>query len=91
MDSQREDNNIRRFIWIFACIAFFLSVSGCAMVGSKITEDTIIKIYTNEKVRPKDHPLIFIPGMFGTVLEDGNTGKVIWGKISQGLIKELDN
>ena len=67
-----------------------LSVSGCAMVGPRITEDTIIKIYAAEKVNPKDHPLIFIPGIFGTVLEDSDTGRVIWGSVPEGLIKQLE-
>jgi len=72
------------------CMAFFLSISGCAMVGPRITEETIIKAYAHEKTRPKDHPLIFIPGMFGTVLEDSDTGKVIWGNTSEELIKKLE-
>jgi pimeloyl-ACP methyl ester carboxylesterase len=71
-------------------MAFFLSASGCAVVGPRITEDTIIKIYADERAKPKDYPLIFIPGFFGTILEDGNTGRVIWGNVPEGLIAELE-
>ncbi len=60
------------------------------MIGPRITEDTIIKIYADEKAKPKIHPLIFIPGIFGTVLEEGDTGKVIWGRVPKGLIWELE-
>lgn len=81
---------MKRLIAALVCVTFFLSLSGCAMIGPRITEDTIIKIYADEKARPKDYPLIFIPGIFGTVLEDGDTGKVIWGRVPKGLIGELE-
>lgn len=69
-------------------IVFQMLLSGCAVVP-RITDATIIRIYADEKANPKEFPVIFIPGMFGTVLEDTKTGKVIWGKVSEGLIKEL--
>ena len=81
---------MKRLIAASICVVFFLSASGCSMVGPRITKDTIIRIYADEKSRPKNYPLIFIPGVFGTVLEESNTGRVIWGKSAKGLIRELE-
>ncbi|MDD5173623.1 MAG: hypothetical protein PHV48_02210 [Candidatus Omnitrophica bacterium] len=81
---------MKRLIATLACVVLLLSASGCAMVGPRITEDTIIKIYADEKAKPKNYPLIFIPGIFGTVLEDGDTGKVIWGRAPKGPVGELE-
>lgn len=86
----KRGNIIKRFILALGCLVFFASVSGCAMVRPGITEDAIVKIYSDEKDRAKEYPIIFIPGMFGTVLEEGDTGRVIWGRISPGLIEELE-
>ncbi len=81
---------MKRVVAASICIAFSILAFGCAMVGPRITEETIIKIYADEKGRSKEYPLIFIPGIFGTVLEEGDTGRVIWGKVSAGLIRELE-
>jgi len=71
-----------------AVIVLAASISGCSSVP-RVTYGTIKKIYAGEKSKPKDHPVIFIPGIFGTVLQEGTDGKVIWGNVSQGLIDEL--
>ena len=76
------------YLALVIAVFFTASISGCSSVP-RITYDTIKKIYADEKPKPKDHPVIFIPGIFGTVLQDGDNGKVIWGKVSQGLIEEL--
>lgn len=80
---------MKRIYIIPLIIVFSVSLfSGCA-TRRGVTEDEIIKIYAKERDKPKVHPLVFIPGIFGTVLKDGDTGKVIWGSVAEGAIKEL--
>ena len=43
--------------------------SGCASVRS-VNEDILVNLYASQRQKPKDHPVIFIPGMMGSVLMD---------------------
>ncbi|MDO8535576.1 MAG: hypothetical protein Q7S30_00980 [Candidatus Omnitrophota bacterium] len=79
--------NNRRALLI-SCILILITCSGCAG-GSRITNAMVAKIYAGEKEKVKEYPLIFVPGIFGTVLEDKDTGKVIWGRVAEGLIAQL--
>ncbi len=79
----------KRYAISVAAVLVTAVISGCAVIAPRITEDTIIKIYADEKAKPKEFPVIFVPGMFGSVLEDSDSHKVIWGNVSQGLIREL--
>ena len=83
-DSNMKKNCALSFI-IILCLIF---VAGCS-VAPKITELTVTKIYADEKTAPKEYPVIFVPGIFGTVLENSKTKKVIWGKVSEGLMNDL--
>ncbi len=91
MSELRYHKKMTKKLFIIPAIALLSAafVSGCA-IAPKITEDTIIKIYADEKPRVKEFPVIFVPGIFGTVLQESDSGRVIWGKVSEGLIRELD-
>jgi len=75
------------FFPIFFTIVIFLS-SGCSTIP-KFNEDTLVELYSQQRRLPKKNPLIFIPGIMGTVLKDKKTGRTVWGEVGNRLINTL--
>jgi len=63
-------------------------LSGC-ITTTTISQESIIKLYEKERMLPKKYPVIFIHGIMGSILEDSETGKVIWGDVAKGFLDEL--
>lgn len=47
-------------------------------------------LYEGYRALPKKPTTMFIPGMMASILKERATGKVIYGNVLQGLIKELE-
>jgi hypothetical protein len=75
----------RTSLLLAACFALLLS--GCGPIHY-ISEGTLTKIYTEQRPLPKNHVGIFVPGVLGTVLMDGD-GNVVWGGVMQGDLDVL--
>ena len=56
---------------------FLLCITGCATPLPKSPD--LSKVFEGYRDLPKKEPVIFIPGLFGSVLIDEN-GKIIWGE-----------
>lgn len=61
-------------------IFVLLFLSGCAAVP-RVDRNTIVRLYAEQRNLPKKHPVIFIPGMMGSVLTDVKTGRTVWGAV----------
>jgi len=70
-------------------ILAILGLSGCVSVPAKVNEESLIKLYARQRQQPKKYPVIFIPGVMGTVLKDRRTGQTIWGQAGQRFIDLL--
>ncbi len=64
-------------------------LSGCASAPAKVNEENLIKLYSRQRQQPKKYPVIFIPGIMGTVLKDSRTGQTIWGLASRRFVDVL--
>ena len=73
----------------------FFSLYAVVRIGSSIIrqqndERALRHLYAGYRALPQKPPVAFIPGMMASVLKDRYTGKVIYGNVLQGLIKELE-
>ena len=59
-----------------ALLVFLLIISGCSSPLPKRPD--LAGVFSEYKDIPKKHPLIFIPGLFGSMLV-GEENKIIWG------------
>ncbi len=66
-----------------------LGLGGCASAPARVNEANLIKLYSRQRQQPKKNPVIFIPGIMGTVLKDRQTGQTIWGLASRRFIDVL--
>lgn len=74
--------------FIFILTALLFSTSGCATV-QKVNEDKLIRLYAYQRSLPKKNPVVFIPGIMGTILQDKNTGRTVWGEVGKRLLDAL--
>lgn len=88
-------NNSRKILWAFraAWLALMMVVaaSGCAHRKQHASLDTI---YSPLAQLPdyERNPVVVIPGVLGTRLVDGDTGKIVWGKFDRiGFRREVDD
>ncbi|MCX7920013.1 MAG: hypothetical protein N3A72_10500 [bacterium] len=65
-------------------IFIILIISGCATVH-QVNERTLMDIYADKRNQPKQYPVIFIPGIMGSILKDQSTNKLVWGRFSMGV------
>jgi pimeloyl-ACP methyl ester carboxylesterase len=76
-----------KYRYLAAFLAGALLLSGCAS-GRTVNERMLINLYASQRQKPKTHPVIFIPGMMGSVLQDSRTGKTVWGNVG-GTVMDL--
>lgn len=65
-----------------------LIVAGCASTPH-VTEQTLMRVYAKQRVQPKTAPVIFIPGLMGSILEEQSTGRTAWGRGFAGALDIL--
>lgn len=63
---------------------------GSSLLRQQANERALGHLYAGYRALPQKPPIAFIPGMMASVLKDRNTGKIIYGNVLQGLIKELE-
>jgi pimeloyl-ACP methyl ester carboxylesterase len=63
---------------------------GSSLLRQRANEEALGHLYAGYRALPQKPPIAFIPGMMASVLKDRYTGKVIYGNVLQGLIKELE-
>lgn len=76
----------RNYIIFFLTALIFLN--GCATM-SGVNERTLVRLYAERRKLPKDNVVIFIPGIMGSVLEDKETGRTMWGTLFRGVLDTL--
>ena len=73
----------KKVLVVLILIACFCS--GCVSIP-KVDDETLVQLYAEQRKLPKKNPVIFIPGIMGTVLKDRDTGRTAWGKFGGELI-----
>jgi len=73
----------------------FLVLYAVVRIGSNILrvqgdEKALAHLYAGYRAIPEKPVTVFIPGMMASVLQDRDTGKVIYGNVFQGLLEELE-
>jgi pimeloyl-ACP methyl ester carboxylesterase len=53
-------------------------------------ERALGRLYEGYRALPQKPPTMFIPGMMASILKDRSTGRIVYGNVLQGLIKELE-
>lgn len=73
-------------IFRFPIVLIFILIlfSGCATVH-QVNERTLVDIYADQRKLPKKYPVIFIPGIMGSILKDQSTNKTVWGRLTMGV------
>ncbi|HNX81584.1 MAG TPA: hypothetical protein PKL77_05500 [Candidatus Omnitrophota bacterium] len=69
-----------RFYSAICAVSLLFSLTGCASVP-RVDKHTIVRLYAEQRSLPKKHPVIFVPGMMGSVLTDVKTGRTVWGAV----------
>lgn len=52
-------------------------------------EQALIRVYERYRQAPKPHPIIYVPGLASSTLEDSVSGRVVWGRIGPRALNEL--
>jgi pimeloyl-ACP methyl ester carboxylesterase len=81
-----KSKNNRNVILLISLI--LLVLSGCATVH-QVNEKTLAAIYAEQRTQPKKYPVIFVPGIMGSILKDQTTNKMVWGRLSMGISRLL--
>ncbi len=63
---------------------------GSSILRQRADERALGQLYAGYRALPKKPATMFIPGMMASVLKDHVSGKVVYGNVFQGLIKELE-
>jgi pimeloyl-ACP methyl ester carboxylesterase len=94
--SPHKKNKLLRFLGklVKYTILFFV-LYAAVRIGSSILRQrgdwkALSHLYAGYRALPEKPPIVFIPGMMASVLKNRSTGKIIYGNVLQGLIKELE-
>lgn len=74
-------NKFRFPVVIFLIVVL---ISGCATVH-RVDNQTLIDLYADQRKLPKKYPVVFIPGIMGSLLKDQKTNKLVWGRVTMGV------
>jgi hypothetical protein len=55
-------------------------VAGCATLV-RVDRQTLVHLFADLRQTPRKVPVIIIPGALGSILEDTETGHVVWGRM----------
>jgi len=80
-------NGAKLKISLALLIIFTLFLEGCASLP--LFKHDFKKMFTPHLSRIEDNPVIIIPGMIGSRLVDGKTGKMAWGSLRTSQIFRL--
>ncbi|MFB3896820.1 MAG: lipase family alpha/beta hydrolase [bacterium] len=76
--------HLYKFRFPIGILIIVVIISGCATVR-QVNDRTLIDIYAEQRKQPKKYPVVFIPGIMGSLLKDQKTNKLVWGKVSMGV------
>jgi hypothetical protein len=88
-DFLKPIKKLMKYVFIFIVLYAFVRI-GSNHIRVREDEKALAHLYAGYRAIPEKPVTMFIPGMMATVLKDKNTGKVIYGNVMQGLIKELE-
>ena len=80
---------ILKYVVLFFILYAVLRI-GSSNLRQQADERALSHLYEGYRALPQKPPTTFIPGMMASVLKDRVSGKIIYGNVLQGLIKELE-
>jgi len=63
-----------------AVLAVTPLVAGCATFAH-VDRQTLVHLFADLRQTPRKEPVIIIPGALGSILEDTDSGRVVWGRV----------
>lgn len=64
-------------LWALAVIPL---VAGCATLV-RVDRQTLVHLFADLRQTPRKVPVIIIPGALGSILEETESGRVVWGRV----------
>ena len=95
MSSQKKNKFFRflgkllKYTFLFFVLYAVVRI-GSSILRQKEDERALSHLYAGYRALPQKPATMFMPGMMASVLKDGKTGKIVYGNVFQGLIKELE-
>ena len=78
----------RHFLIAFCIIIIIFFMNGCATVSS-CNPNVLAATYSMKAKEIEKYPVVFIPGLTGSILKERDTGRTVWGRDCGGLINKL--